>query len=106
MLGAHFPLGTSHGAHVPDRIHLIDDLQADERLQHVLHGDHPIEAAVFVYDPASGTLSERRVTVANVLNNSMEIVGDLSEGEIIATAGVSFLHDGMTVTLFDPATLR
>ena len=60
------------------------------------------DAIVFVFDDASGTLSERHVKVANVLNNNLEIIGDLSEGEIIATAGVSFLFDGMKVTLFDP----
>ncbi len=65
-----------------------------------------MDATVFVYDTASGTLSERRVRVANVLNNRLEIVGELSEGEIIATAGVSFLHDGMNVTLFDPQFLK
>lgn len=64
------------------------------------------DATVFVYDAATGTLSERRVKVANVLNNNLEIIGDLSEGEVIATAGVSFLHDGMSVTLFDPVLLK
>ena len=68
--------------------------------------DDEMDASVYVYDEATGTLSERRVRVANVLNNSLEIIGDLSEGEIIATAGVSFLHDGMQVTLFDPKFFR
>lgn len=69
-------------------------------------GEDDNDATVFVYDAATGTLSERRVKVANVLNNNLEIIGDLSEGEVIATAGVSFLHDGMSVTLFDPVLLK
>ena len=44
--------------------------------------------------------------VTNVENNSLEVVGDLNEGEVIATAGVSFLHDGMAVTLFDSDLLK
>ena len=64
------------------------------------------EAEIFVYDPESKTLTSRAVTITNVEGNSLEIVGDLAAGEIIATAGVSFLHDGMRVDLFDPATLR
>ncbi len=64
------------------------------------------EASVFVFDPSSETLTERTVTVANVENNSLEIIGALKAGEIIATAGVSFLHDGMKVTLFNAKSLQ
>lgn len=60
------------------------------------------EAVVFVYDPDTKTLDARAVTVSNVENNSLEIIGELAEGEIIATAGVSFLHEGMRVDLFTP----
>ena len=59
------------------------------------------EAFVYVFDKGTETLSQRTVTVANVKDNSLEIIGDLDEGEIIATAGISFLHDGMQVELFD-----
>lgn len=61
---------------------------------------------VFVFDPATQTLSSRSVDVANVHNNSLQIIGDLNPGEIIATAGISFLHDGMRVDLFDPSSLE
>ena len=64
------------------------------------------DATIFVYEPDTQTLSERIVTVANVKDNSLEIIGELKEGEIIATAGVSFLHNGMRVELFDPASLK
>lgn len=64
------------------------------------------EASIFVYNADNGTLAERTVRVTNVENNSLEVVGDLNEGEVIATAGVSFLHDGMKVTLFDPELLK
>lgn len=61
---------------------------------------------VFVFDPATKTLARRPVTVANVTNNSLAVVGQLAEGEIIATAGIGFLHDGMRVELFDPAQFQ
>ena len=38
--------------------------------------------------------------------NQLQIVGSLAAGEVIAVAGVSFLHDGMRVDLFDAETLR
>ena len=64
------------------------------------------QASIFVYSAATGKLAEREVLVTNVENNSLEIVGELTAGEIIATAGVSFLHDGMSVTLFNPELLK
>ena len=63
-------------------------------------------ASIFVFDPATGTLDERAVQVTNVENNSLVIIGDLTPGDIVATAGVSFLHDGMQVTLFDSDLLN
>lgn len=64
------------------------------------------DASVFVFDGDTKKLVERTVRVTNVENNSLEVVGDLAEGEVIATAGVSFLHDGMAVTLFDAESLK
>ena len=64
------------------------------------------EAHVYVFDPEAKTLSKRMVRVVNVKDNSLEVMGNLSQGEIIATAGISFLHDGMRVDLFDPEALR
>lgn len=64
------------------------------------------EALVFVYDTEAKTLAGRKVTITNVEGNMLEIVGELAAGEIIATAGVSFLHDGMRVDLFETDNLR
>jgi RND family efflux transporter MFP subunit len=59
--------------------------------------------SVFVFDEASSTVRKRPVRVGGVRDNSIAVIDGLSEGEIIATAGVSFLHDGMTVSLFEGA---
>jgi multidrug efflux pump subunit AcrA (membrane-fusion protein) len=64
------------------------------------------DSSLFVFDAESQTLTERTVTVANVENNSLVVVGDLKAGETIATAGVSFLHEGMQVTLLDANLLK
>ena len=64
------------------------------------------DGGVFVYNPDTKTLQKRAVSVVNVQNNRLQVLGDLAEGEIIAVAGVSFLHDGMKVELFDPDVWR
>lgn len=64
------------------------------------------DASVFVYNPDTKLLVKRPVEVVNVIDNQLQIVGNLATGEVIATAGVSFLHDGMQVDLFDVETLR
>ena len=64
------------------------------------------DGQVFVYDPDEKILHKRSVSVVNLSNNELHVLGELKEGEIIATAGVSFLHEGMRVELFDPAAWR
>jgi RND family efflux transporter MFP subunit len=64
------------------------------------------DANVYVFDQGTKTLQKRAVQVVNVRNNELQVLGDLAEGEIIATAGVSFLYDGMQVELFDAGLLQ
>jgi multidrug efflux pump subunit AcrA (membrane-fusion protein) len=52
---------------------------------------------VYVYQPASGQVSARRVGVGPVTGQSVLIETGLSAGEQIVTAGVTALHDGMRV---------
>ncbi len=53
-----------------------------------------------------GKLEARSVLVVNVRENTLQVQGDLATGDIIATAGVSILYDGMPARLLDPAQLR
>ena len=64
------------------------------------------EEGGFVYVFDAGKLDERAVQVVNLRDNSLQIVGEIQPGEVIATAGVSLLYDGMPARLLDPATLR
>jgi RND family efflux transporter MFP subunit len=55
--------------------------------------------SVFVFDPETSTLRQQPVSTAGVRDNDIVVRSGLSEGDIIAIAGVSFLRDGQTVTL-------
>ncbi|MCP4321754.1 MAG: efflux RND transporter periplasmic adaptor subunit [Psychromonas sp.] len=54
---------------------------------------------VYVFDKQTKTLSKRQVTVENISNNQAQISEGLVTGDIVATAGLSFLHDGQVVRL-------
>ncbi|MER9731830.1 efflux RND transporter periplasmic adaptor subunit [Mesorhizobium sp. M0217] len=56
-------------------------------------------SAVFVYDRATGKLQYRKVHLERFDDNDLLISAGLSNGDIVATAGVSKLRDGEVVTL-------
>jgi multidrug efflux system membrane fusion protein len=62
--------------------------------------------AVFVYDGDTSTVSKRPIRNGGVGDNTIAVLEGLQEGDIIATAGVSFLHDGQKVTLLDEQLMR
>jgi RND family efflux transporter MFP subunit len=57
------------------------------------------QAVVYVFDETTSTVHAREVFLAGVLGNRVIISEGLSAGEIVASAGVSYLHDGMQVAL-------
>jgi len=61
----------------------------------------PGEARVYVYDAASQTVVERKVAIAGVRENAVIVVSGLEVGDRVASAGVSFLRDGMQVNILD-----
>ncbi len=62
--------------------------------------------SVFIFDPASSTVSRREIQPGGVRGNRLAVLAGLEEGEVVATAGVSFLRDGQTVTLLDEQQMR
>lgn len=58
--------------------------------------------AVFVYDAESSSLARRDIISAGVRGNNLIIVEGLSAGDLVASAGVSFLRDGQQVNLLNP----
>lgn len=59
---------------------------------------------VFVFN--DGKLEARRIRVANIRDNALLITGPIKAGDVIATAGVSLLYDGMPARLLDPDALK
>ncbi len=55
-------------------------------------------------DPESGTVRERKVVIGEIRDNDIEIYEGLKAGELVVTAGVAFLHDGMAAEQWDPET--
>jgi len=54
-----------------------------------------------VFDRLSQTVKEREIAVGGVRENAVIVVEGLSIGDQVASAGVSFLRDGMKVKLLD-----
>lgn len=58
---------------------------------------------IFVFDKAASVVHRRAVHVLNVSGNDLEVTGEIAEGDILASAGISFLVDGMNVKLLQTA---
>ncbi len=56
-------------------------------------------ASVFVYDATSSTVRKREVSVSGIRGNQLAVTGGLQPGDLVASAGVSFLTDGQKVKL-------
>jgi RND family efflux transporter MFP subunit len=54
---------------------------------------------VFVFDGASSTVKKRKITVEGIRDNRLVVTEGLSVGDIVASAGVSYLTDGQKVKL-------
>ena len=61
---------------------------------------------VFVYDKDAQVVYKRSVQTENIIDNEVLVSSGLKKGEIIATAGVSYLRDGQQVTLLDALVKR
>lgn len=56
---------------------------------------------VFVFDPHSSTVQRRQIVMAGIRENKFLIIEGLAPGDRVASAGVSFLRDGMEVRLLE-----
>ena len=61
--------------------------------------DGPGIARVYVYDATTATVRKREIAIDGVRENAVIVVDGLEIGERVASAGVSFLQDGMQVKL-------
>lgn len=63
----------------------------------------PIPLDIYVYDPDTSTVQRRIVTMAGIRENRFLIIDGLRAGERVATKGVTFLREGMEVSLLPDA---
>jgi multidrug efflux pump subunit AcrA (membrane-fusion protein) len=55
--------------------------------------------SVFLYESGSSTVNKRNITVGGVRDNRLVVTEGLGAGDIVASAGVSYLVDGEKVKL-------
>jgi RND family efflux transporter MFP subunit len=58
--------------------------------------------SVFSYDEKSSSVRKRTVTVGGVRDNRLVVTEGIAAGDILASAGVSYLSDGQKVKLLPP----
>lgn len=56
-------------------------------------------ATIFLYDGQSSIVKKHNITVGGVRDNRLIVTGGLGAGDIVASAGVSYLADGQKVKL-------
>jgi RND family efflux transporter MFP subunit len=54
---------------------------------------------IFVFDEETGTVKARQIKVVGIKENSVIVSQGVAEGDLIASAGVSYLRDGQRVKL-------
>lgn len=68
-------------------------------LSAILPGEQAGQGYVFVFEPDSSTVRKQLVSGGGVQDNLVMVREGISTGDIIATAGVTFLRDGQEVRL-------
>ena len=89
-----FPLPEREGFPVP-----LSALIKDGQSASPGDTDAPSGAAVFVYDPDSSTVVRTPIMVGGIRENMVVVVDGLAAGDLVASAGVSFLKEGQEVNL-------
>jgi multidrug efflux pump subunit AcrA (membrane-fusion protein) len=54
---------------------------------------------VFRYDEGSSTVKKRTITLGGIRDNRLVVTEGIAAGDILASAGVSYLSDGQKVKL-------
>lgn len=85
----------SEGYLVPIHCFALEDSTTLREGQSIRAADS--RAQVFIFDPVTSTVSKREVVTAGVRENMIIVIDGLQSGELLASAGVSYLHDGQKV---------
>lgn len=89
-----FELPVAEGFAIP-----LTAILNDGKKEELVNARTTSQAGVFVFDPDTSTISRRSVTISGIRENELIVIDGLSEGERIASAGVSFLREGQQVNL-------
>ena len=89
-----FPLPAREGYPIP-----ISALIKDGQSGSPGDAQTPGQAGVYVFDPDSSTVKRQVVSVGGVRENMVVVIAGLVPGDLVASAGVSFLKDGQEVRL-------
>ena len=65
-------------------------------------GGTPPDGSIYVFDAESSTVRKTAVKIKGATDNMVAIFEGVSTGDVVATAGVSFLSDGQQVKLLTP----
>ena len=66
-----------------------------------VHVEQEGRGSVFVFDESTSTVRRKPVETGGVRDNDIAVLSGLEDGDVIATAGVSFLRDGQQVRLME-----
>ncbi|MEM7267855.1 MAG: efflux RND transporter periplasmic adaptor subunit [Pseudomonadota bacterium] len=65
--------------------------------------EDPSDVEIFVFDPETSTVKSRMITIGGVRENALIAIQGVEVGDRVASAGASFLRDGMKVKLLPDA---
>ncbi|MFC6639845.1 efflux RND transporter periplasmic adaptor subunit [Sulfitobacter sp. JBTF-M27] len=91
-----YPLPTREGYTLPLSALIKDGLGGSPG-----DGQERATAGVFVYDAESSTVERREVKLGGIRENMLVVTEGLEIGDLVASAGVSFLKEGQEVRLLD-----
>lgn len=62
---------------------------------------NPDGSYIWIFDQQKKSVGKRTVTAHKLSGGNVSITGDVKEGDVVVTAGVTFLREGMTVKISD-----
>lgn len=64
-------------------------------------GKRDNQVPVYIFDGDTSTVNLRTIRVGDIRGNELEVYEGLQAGDLVVTAGVAFLRDGMNVQMWD-----
>ena len=89
-------IGGTEGYLVPIHCFVLSEAGEMDRARAV-RDEHKDTNLLYVFDPVSSTVKAREVVISGVRGNMAIVTSGLNAGELIASAGVSYLSDGQKV---------